>query len=107
VDAKAGYVDRLLARYRSLPGTLGRILSDDRQTARALYDRHLDLELVQQAFDLAIARRIFGSEQPLPPIRTLRYFLPLIEEILASPPDPGYLRCLQMRLRDGGAHRSA
>jgi hypothetical protein len=106
VDAKACYVDHLLARYRRLPGTLGRILRDDRRTAHALYDRHIDLELVQQAFDLAIARRIFGSEQP-PPIRTLRYFLPLIEEILASPPDPGYLQYLAMRLRGRDGYRSA
>ena len=106
MDAKARYVAHLLARYQRLPGTLGHTLRDDRRTARALHDRHIDLELVQQAFDLAIARRTSGSKQPLPPIRTLRYFLPLVEEILASPPDPGYLRYLQLRLRGGGGHRS-
>jgi hypothetical protein len=104
VDAKDRYAAHLLDRYRQLPGTLGHILRDDRQTARALHDRHIDLEVVEQAFLLAIARRTFGSDQPVPPIRTLRYFLPIIEEILAAPPDPDYLRHLQARLDAAGDH---
>jgi hypothetical protein len=98
MDARDRYVALLLKRYRKLPGTLGHVLSTDRQTARALHDRHIGLEVVEQAFILAIARRTFGSYQPVPPIRTLRYFLPIVEEIVAAPPDPGYLQYLQARL---------
>ena len=104
MDAKDCYVAHLLDRYRQLPGTLGHILRDDRKMARALHDRHIDLGVVQQAFLLAVARRTFGSAQPMPPIRTLRYFLPIIEEILASPLDPDYLRYLQARLGAAGDH---
>jgi len=104
VDAKQGYVSNLLDRYRQLPSTLGHILHDDRKTARALRDRHISLEVVQQAFILATARRLFGSIQPLQPIRTLRYFLPVIEEILKAPLDPDYLQYLRWRLRKAGGH---
>lgn len=95
------YIHCLLDRYRQLPGTLGRVLRDDRCTALALYRRHIGLEVVYQAFLLASARRAFSANQPTEPIRTLRYFLPLITEIADQPPDPAYLRLLEHRLRPG------
>jgi hypothetical protein len=104
VDDKQRYVAHLLERYRRLPGALGRVLRDDRQTARRLYDQKVGLDTVQQAFLLAVARRAHGAEHP-PPIRSLRYFLPLIEEILAVPLDPDYVCFLQARV--AGDRRSA
>jgi hypothetical protein len=102
------YLHRLLDRYRSLPGTLGRVLRDDRHTALALYRRRIDLDVIDQAFVLGIARRAFSdTSHPHEPIRTLRYFLPLIAEILDSPPDPAYLHALQRRLRGAGLLPSA
>jgi hypothetical protein len=99
VDDKQRYVAHLLDRYRRLSGALGRVLRDDRQTAGRIYDQRISLETVQQAFVLAVARRSNGA-QPPPPIRSLRYFLPLIEEILAAPLDPAYLCLLRARVAD-------
>lgn len=102
---KTRYIATLLERYRRLPGTLGRVLRDDRRTAAALHDRHIDLDVVQQAFTIALARRELGrGDYRLPPIRTLRYFLPVIDEISHHPPDPDYLHHLRIRLRDAGLH---
>jgi hypothetical protein len=105
MDAKERYVAQLLDRYQRLPGTLGRVLRDDRRTAGALHDRRIDLDVMHQAFVLALARRTFRVDNDsLQPIRALRYFLPLIQEIVAQPPDPGYLQLLDDRLRNAGLY---
>jgi hypothetical protein len=90
------YAALLLDRYRRLPGTLGYVLTDDRKTARKLHAQGIGLDMVEHAFCLALARRNACAAKP-PPIRTLRYFLPVIEEIAAAPLDPGYLRYLENR----------
>ncbi len=101
--AKARYIAQLLEHYQQLPGTLRRLLRDDRRTARALHQRRIGLEVVHQAFVLALARRTFGpGSHRLEPIRALRYFLPVIAEILDTPPDPAYLQHLERRLREAG-----
>jgi len=105
MQPRARYVARLLAQYQKLPGTLGRVLRDDRRTALALHDRGLALELVEHAFVLAIARRTFRSDaQPLEPIRSLRYFLPVIHELVEAPPDPDYLQYLRHKLHTASIH---
>jgi hypothetical protein len=103
MDDKARYVARILDQYRTLPGTLRRILRDDRRTALALHRRGISLHVVHSAFVLAVARRTFRSDaELLEPIRALRYFLPVIQEITEAPPDPTYFRYLESRLRTAG-----
>ena len=103
MNDQARYLDRLLTRYRNLHGTTGRILRDDRRTALDLYRRRIGLDLVRQAFILASARRAFAPNPSIrEPIRSLRYFLPLIDEIIEHPPDPAYLVHLEHRLQDAG-----
>lgn len=99
------YLHRLLDSYRRLPGTLGRVLRVDRRTALALYRRRIDLDVIHHAFILGTARRTFATYPASSvPIRTLRYFLPLIDEVLDSPPDPEYLGYLRLRLRLADLH---
>jgi hypothetical protein len=98
MHAKARYLAQILECYRKLHGSLGGVLSDDRKTALVLHDRHIGLDVVQQAFVLALARRSVNEHRE--PIRTLRYFLPVIEEIVHTPPDAAYLQHLERRLRD-------
>lgn len=94
------YVSRVLDRYRKLPGALARVLRDDRRTALDLHRRNIPIEVVENAFILVIARRAARPrDEPPDPIRTLRYILPVIEEILAAPPQPGYIRYLEHRIR--------
>jgi hypothetical protein len=103
VQPPCPYVQRILGQYQSLPGTLCRVLRDDRRTAAALHARRVPLRVVENAFALAIARRTFrkGSDQ-LEPIRALRYFLPVIQEIVEAPAAPGYYDYLRRRLQDAG-----
>jgi len=98
---QAAYVSRVLDLHRKLPGALARVLRDDRRTAVDLYRRGVPIEIVENAFTLVIARRARRpDDEPLDPIRTLRYILPVIEEILATPPQPGYIRYLKHRLSE-------
>jgi hypothetical protein len=98
--ARETYVRRLLERYRQTPGTLGRIRSEDRVLAAELHRRGVPLEHVEAAFNLAAARRIFreADAMPLQPIRSLHYFLPVLEEIQTANIDPGYLAYVEHKL---------
>lgn len=73
---------------------------EDRLLAADLHDRGITLSMLEAAFVLAAARRCFRSPgaHPLPPIRSMHYFIPVIEEILANPPAPEYLAWLKSKL---------
>lgn len=97
------YTRQLLDLYCGLPETAARRPSPyDRQLADQLYDQNIPLELVQAAFLIAMARRKNRDPQAptLPIIRSLAYFLPLIEELRIQPPSPDYLRYLRSRTTD-------
>ena len=97
------YVQRVLHLYRLAPGTSGQLRRSDRQLAGALHDRGVSLEIVYAALILAVARRTFRSESapPLAPIATLHYIRPLIDELIAEPPEPGYLNYIRYKLATG------
>lgn len=99
---REAYVRQLIAAYRRLPGTLGRPRSADRRLADDLHRRGVPLATVEAALLLATARRRVRPPvaAPLPPIRSLHYFLPIIEELLQHPPPAGYLATLRTRLAD-------
>jgi len=103
MEPRGPYVARLLAQYQKLPGTLGRVLRDDRRTALALHAGGVPFGTVQNAFVLAIARRTFRSDAyALETIRALRYFLPVVQELVQEPPLPEYVDHLRLRLRNAG-----
>lgn len=96
-------VKRLLDLYCGLPHTAARRPSaTDRRLATQLCDQAIAFELIEAAFLLAIARRNQRDPQalPLPPIRSLAYFRPVIEELRLHPPDPDYLRYLRSLAAD-------
>lgn len=98
---RAAYVARVLHLYRRLPGALGRVLRDDRRTALVLHGRDVPIAVVENAFILITARRAARpKDEPLDPIRVLRYILPVIEELLSAPPSPGYITYLERRVRE-------
>ena len=98
-DQERIYLEAVLATYSSLPGTPAQPSRQDRRLARDLCRRGVPLRTVRTALLLAAARRTLRSGPPLPPVRTLHYFLPAIDEVLALPPDPGYLHYLADKLR--------
>lgn len=94
------YTQSVLDLYRRTPGTAGFARRADRRLAAALHDRQIPLHLVHAALLLAVARRDRRpyNAPPLPPIATLHYFLPIIDELLATPPDPDYILYLRQSL---------
>jgi len=94
------YVQQVLDLYRLAPGTSGQLRRSDRQLAGALHDRGVLLETVTAAIILAVARRTFRSESapPLAPIATLHYIRPVIDELIAAPPEPEYVSYIRYRL---------
>jgi hypothetical protein len=108
MSAQAQYVNRVLEAYQQLPGTLGRVLRQDRKAALTFYRRGVDLEVVHSAFVLALARRTFrGADQNLEPIRCLSYFAPVVQELIQEPPLPEYLDYLRGKLVTVGLLPSA
>lgn len=93
---RADYLKRLLELYSGLPHTAARRPSPyDRRLARQLFDRGISLDTIETAFLLAIARRAHRDTENLQPVRSLAYFLPVIEEVLQLSIEPGYLRYLR------------
>jgi hypothetical protein len=94
------YVFRLLAAYRTTPGTAGVVRRPDRMLAAQLHQRGVPLEAVENAFVLAAVRRTIrpAGAPALGTIRSLAYFLPVIEEVLTLPASPDYFRYLRQKL---------
>jgi hypothetical protein len=94
------YVEQLLELYLSLPETPARTSRADRRLAYQLQQQQMPLAMIEAAFLLASARRLFRDSAlaPLGPIRSLHYFLPVIEEISANGLAPEYVQYLRSKL---------
>ena len=95
------YLQKVLEAYRQTPGTTGCVRRADRLLAEQLHQRAVPLTAVENALLLAAARRIFRPDTapPLVTVRSLAYFLPVIEEVLASNISQDYYQRLRLRLR--------
>jgi hypothetical protein len=85
-----------------LPGTRSRPRLADRRLAEKLYHRGVRLDVIEVAMRLALGRRNARppDADPLPPIRSLHYFLPIIDELPPGPPPEGYLDYLRETIPD-------
>jgi hypothetical protein len=94
------YLPSLVALYIRLPDTPGRLSRCDLRLARHLLDRQIPLTVIETAFLLASARRACRRAEapPLGPIRSLHYFLPVIEEVLENPLPDSYLAYLRRKV---------
>lgn len=92
--------------YQNTPGTLGCVRREDRRLAAELQGRGISLSTLEEAFILAAARRCFRSPDapPLAPIRSMHYFIPVIDEVLANPMDFGYVAYLKSKLKHWAAN---
>lgn len=91
-----GYIEDLLRLYRDLPGTGCQVRSADRRLAAELHRQQIPFGLLKTALLLGSARRLAGTSPPLLPIRSLHYFLPILEELQQfSPLDDGYIAYLE------------
>ena len=100
MTARHVYVNAVVKHYVRLPGTPLRASRRDRKLAGALYDRRVPLKVVWAAFVTAAARWAIRSpeQHKLETIRTLHYFVPAIDEVLDSSPDPDYVHYLAQKL---------
>ena len=95
------YVSSVLTLYVDLPDTPLRANIQDQRQARGWFERQVPLSVVETAFLLASLRRMTRPRDvpPLPRIRSLAYFQPVVEELQQSPAPEGYLLYLRMKLR--------
>jgi hypothetical protein len=100
------YIREVRSLYLQLPNTHRHFSRSDRRLASSLYQRGVSLELVRSALLLATARRLAHDpdQPPLPPVRSLYYFLPVLEEIRLQPLPPGYLEHLESKVRAASQH---
>ena len=101
------YVRQVLESYRKTPGTMGTVRRADRLLAAQLYQRGLAIQVIENALVLAAMRRLVRPAEapPLGTIRSLAYFLPVIEEVLASRVSPEYFNYLRHKLARIGTAR--
>jgi hypothetical protein len=94
------YVISVLTLYGELPDTPQRTNPQDQRLARTWFDREISLSVVEAALLLASLRRIRPPEAPpLPRIRSLASFQPVVEELLENPVPEGYVQHLRVKLR--------
>jgi len=95
------YVAAVLTVYVDLPDTPLRSSVPDQRQARLWFDRGVPLEVVETALLLACLRRTVrpADVPPLPRIRSLAYFQPVIEELREHPAPGGYLQYLRLKFR--------
>lgn len=91
------YVQAVLRLYLEQPDTPSSARRHDRRLAQQLKDRGVALAIVEAALLLATARRSARpiNAPPLRPVRSLSYFLPVIEELGRHPLPDGYLNFLR------------
>ena len=94
------YIRQVLEAYRKTPGTMGTVRRADRMLAAQLYQRGLSLGVIENALVLAATRRLIrpADRPPLGTIRSLAYFLPVIEEVLELRVSPDYFQYLRHKL---------
>ncbi len=94
------YVHRVLDAYLKTPGTMGTVRRPDRTLAAQLYRRGISLSVVENALVLAATRRLIRRPDapPLGTVRSLAYFLPVIEEVMELRVNPNYFQYLRQKL---------
>jgi len=94
------YVRQVLEAYRKTPGTMGTVRRADRLLAAQLYERGICVSAIENAFVLAATRRLVrpADASPLGTVRSLAYFLPVIEEVLDLRVSSDYFKYLRYKL---------
>jgi hypothetical protein len=94
------YIRRVVEAYRNTPGTMGTVRRADRMQAAQLYHRGVSLTVIENALVLAATRRLMRpADAPhLGTIRSLAYFLPVIEEVLEMHVSQDYFQHVRRKL---------
>jgi len=94
------FIRQVLEAYRKTPGTMGTMRRADRMLAAELYQRGVSVTVIENALVLAATRRLVRptGAPPLGTIRSLAYFLPVIEEVRELRVSQDYFRYLRHKL---------
>ena len=94
------YRQTVVDLYLRLPETPRRLSRFDLRLVRQLGERQIPLPVIETAFLLATVRRAARRPDALPlgPIRSLHYFMPVIDELLAHPVPESYLAYLRSKV---------
>jgi hypothetical protein len=94
------YARQVLEAYRKTPGTMGTVRRADRMLAAQLYQRGVAVSVIENAFVLAATRRLMrpADAPSLGTIRSLAYFLPVIEEVIGLRVSPDYFQHIRRKL---------
>jgi hypothetical protein len=95
------YIQQVLELYRHTPGTVGRIGRADHRLAAEFHLCGIPLATIEAAFVLAASRRCFRAPDapPLAPIRSMHYFIPVIDEVMTNPLAADYVAYLKSKLK--------
>ena len=107
--AEVAFVATVLELYLDLPETPLRFNSSDQALARRLCQQQVSLQVIEAALLLGSLRRLMrpSALPPLVRIRSLAYFLPVIDELAQQPVSESYLRYLRLKLRALSPHPPA
>jgi hypothetical protein len=107
--ADVAFVASVLNLYLDLPDTPIRYNSADQSLAQRLHEQQVSLPVIEAALLLASLRRLLRPQAlpPLPRIRSLAYFQPVIDELLQQPLPDSYLQYLRLKLRSVSSSPSA
>lgn len=100
-SGREDYVRQVLEAYRTTPGTCGHLRRSDRLLAIQLHQRGVPLDKVENALVLAAVRRMIrpADAPTLAVVRSLAYFLPVIEEVLEMEVSAEYFLYVRQRLQ--------
>lgn len=99
--ADVAYVTAVLLLYAELPDTAHRASPYDQQVARRWFQQGVALDLVESALLLGSLRRSIRApgSLPMPRIRSLAYFAPVVDELQQQPLPAGYQDHLRRKAR--------
>jgi hypothetical protein len=105
LSSREDYVCKVLEAYRNTPGTCGNLRRPDRLLAVQLYQRGIPLHKVENALVLAAVRRMIrpADAPPLTTVRSLAYFMPVIEEVLETEVSDEYYQYARQKLQRLGS----
>jgi hypothetical protein len=99
---RRSYVTTVLKLYVMLPQTPARARPADRKLAEHWFLQEITIQTVESALLLGQIRRLGRPvEYPkLGPIRSLHYFAPVLEEVMAKPISEDYVGYIKSKLSD-------
>jgi hypothetical protein len=100
-DSPDIYVFAVLNLFVELPDTPSRASPLDEACARRFFQANIPFDVIETALLLGSLRRRERSPNapPLPGIRSLAYFQPIIDELLQTPISDSYRAALRLKLQ--------